>query len=76
MDSEFKIKLVTEKDAVRFVEQMNKCNFDIDVCVDHYVIDAKSILGVIGLGIGKLLRVVGHTENNRQLEAALQGFMV
>ena len=35
----------------------SKCDFDIDICYNRYVIDAKSFLGVYGLDFTKPLTV-------------------
>ena len=32
-----------------FVDTASKCNFDVDIYYNRYVVDAKSILGVLGL---------------------------
>ena len=40
-----------------FVEAASRCSFDIDISYNHYVVDAKSILGVYGLDFTKTLTV-------------------
>ncbi len=40
-----------------FVDAASKCDFDIDIYYNHYVVDAKSILGVLGLDLTKTLTV-------------------
>ena len=40
-----------------FVSAATKCNFDVDIQYNRYVVDAKSILGVIGLDLTKPLTV-------------------
>ena len=40
-----------------FVEAASKCGFDIDISYNRYVVDAKSILGVYGLDLTKVLTV-------------------
>ncbi len=51
--TEMMIFLITEHDAVELIGILSKYSFDIDMVLGRYVIDAKSILGVLGLGIGK-----------------------
>lgn len=46
-----KILLATIDNAKEFVMRANKCDFDIDVCYNRVVIDAKSILGVLSLDL-------------------------
>ena len=40
-----------------FVSAATKCDFDVDIYYNRYVVDAKSILGVIGLDLTKPLTV-------------------
>lgn len=41
----------------RFVDVTSKCDFDIDIFYNRYVVDAKSFLGVYGLDFTKPLQV-------------------
>ena len=59
-------KRVTFKDSEEvenFVNAAGQCDFDIDILCDHIYIDAKSFLGVIGLGFKKELTVKYFGEN-------------
>ena len=40
-----------------FVEAASRCNFDVDIFYNRYVVDAKSILGVYALDLTKTLTV-------------------
>ena len=40
---------MTQDDVQHFVDVTSKCNFDIDISYNRYVVDAKSFLGVYGL---------------------------
>lgn len=45
-------------DAVKnFVDVATRCDFDIDISYNRYVVDAKSFLGVIGLDFSRPLKV-------------------
>lgn len=61
---ERKIKLDPER-AREFVKVSSKCDFDIDVFYNRVIIDAKSILGVLGLDFNKELTVqyAGYDNN-------------
>ena len=50
------IRLTPER-VSDFVSAASKCDFDIDICYNRYVVDAKSFLGVYGLDFSKPLRV-------------------
>ncbi|MEG0962691.1 MAG: HPr family phosphocarrier protein [Lachnospiraceae bacterium] len=53
-----KIIKLTDADEVQdFVRAAGKCDFDIDVSYQRIIIDAKSILGVMGLGLSRELTV-------------------
>ena len=51
------IKLADVEEVCDFVRAAGMCDFDIDISDQRMVIDAKSILGVMGLGIKKELTV-------------------
>ncbi len=40
-----------------FVNAAAKCNFDVDIYYNRYIVDAKSILGVFGLDLTQKLTV-------------------
>lgn len=62
---------LTPEDVKHFVDVASKCDFDIDICYNRYVIDAKSFLGVYGLDFTKPLTVSydGYNVNRRDAEA-------
>ncbi len=45
------------EEVKEFVRAAGKCDFDIDVCYNRAVIDAKSLLGMLYLGLSKDLTV-------------------
>ena len=51
-----KIKLRPEE-VKDFVYKASKCDFDIDIFYNRYIVDAKSILGVMGLDFNSTLTV-------------------
>ena len=59
------IPLSDIKDVKDFVRAAGDCNFDIDVKYNRTIIDAKSLLGMIGLGLQNDLQVCygGKNEN-------------
>lgn len=70
---ERKIKLVPEQ-VEHFVATASKCNFDIDIAYNRYVVDAKSFLGVYGLDFSKVL-TVRYNGYNADLEELLKCHM-
>ena len=63
------IRLSDMKDVKDFVRAAGDCDFEIDVKYNQTVIDAKSLLGMIGLGLQKNLQCCygGRNENFENL---------
>ena len=71
---ECKIKM--NMDNVRdFVSAASKCDFDIDIFYNHFIVDAKSILGVFGLDLSQVL-TVQYKGFDRDFENTIQRYMV
>ena len=51
------IRLSDLKDVEDFVRAAGDCDFDIDVKYNRTLIDAKSLIGMIGLGLMKDIQV-------------------
>ncbi len=58
-----KIKLNATEDVQEFVQGASKCDFDVDVFYNRILIDAKSILGVLGMDLNQVLTVKCHGES-------------
>lgn len=60
---------LTQEEVQNFVNAASRCDFDIDICYNRYVVDAKSFLGVYGLDFSRPLRVSydGYSEEFEQL---------
>ena len=65
----FKIKLYSPNDACMFVNKCSLFDEDIDYCVDRYIISAKSMLGVLGIPLGKIATVKIHSEDESVIRA-------
>lgn len=72
MQRNIKLRLNEVKD---FVEAASRCNFDIDIFYNRYVVDAKSILGVYGLDLTKTL-TVRYDGYDPSFEEMLKGLAV
>ena len=62
-------------DVHDFVKAATKCDFDIDVCYNRAVIDAKSLLGMLYLGICKDL-IVKYGEQDERFEHVMNKYAV
>jgi phosphotransferase system HPr-like phosphotransfer protein len=70
----FTIQLRTIADVKEFTRIVNACDADIDLSSGRYVVDAKSIMGIFSLDLGKPLRVDVHGDGPDGLEADLKRF--
>ncbi|MDE6910345.1 MAG: HPr family phosphocarrier protein [Lachnospiraceae bacterium] len=68
---ERKIKM-TPAEVADFVNEASKCDFDIDISYNHYVVDAKSILGVMGLDFRSTL-TLQYAGHNDEFESYVSG---
>ncbi len=71
---EKKIRFNDKDDMQAFVQAAGNCDFDIDVISGNIFIDAKSILGVIGLGFEREL-VVKYGHKNKHFESVLENLV-
>ncbi len=60
---------LTPEEVQHFVSVASKCDFDIDIAYNRYVVDAKSFLGVYSLDFSKTLTVKydGYNEGLEEL---------
>lgn len=56
---EYKIRLLPEE-VNRFVKAATRCDFDVDIANSSFFVDAKSIVGMLGLDFRKPMTVVCH----------------
>lgn len=66
---------LTPDQVQNFVSVTSKCDFDIDICYNRYVVDAKSFLGVYGLDFTKPLTVT-YEGYNSEFEELLKTFAI
>lgn len=62
---------MTQDDVQHFVDVASKCDFDIDISYNRYVVDAKSFLGVYGLDF-RMPLTVSYAGYNSELEELLK----
>lgn len=71
---ERKIKM-TPAEVQNFVNEASKCDFDIDISYNHYTVDAKSILGVMGLDFRSIL-TLQYAGYNDEFERYVNGLAI
>ncbi len=72
---EFTVKITTIDDVKKFVSTVMKFDYEIDLVSGRYAIDAKSIMGIFSIDLSKDLKMIAHTDNTAELEAALAEFI-
>ena len=75
MMTQSKIKLNATEEVQEFVNAATKCDFDIDIYYNRYLIDAKSILGILSMDLTKVLTVECHGES-KEFDRTLKKFAV
>lgn len=69
-----KIKL-RPNEVKDFVSAASKCEFDVDISYNSFIVDAKSIIGVLGLNFNQIL-TVAYNGYDAEFESYLQKFAV
>ena len=62
---------MTPDEVQHFVHVTSKCDFNIDISYNRYIVDAKSFLGVYGLDFNRPLKV-SYDGYNAEFEELLQ----
>ena len=73
---EFNVRIETIDDVKKFVSTVMNFDYDIDIVSGRYAVDAKSIMGIFSLDLTKELRLVVHSDETAELEAAIENFIV
>lgn len=63
---------LTPNEVQHFVNVASRCDFEIDISYNRYIVDAKSFLGVYGLDFRKPLKV-SYEGYNKDFEELLKG---
>lgn len=60
-----KVKIPTVNDAVLFVAKCNEYKkYDCDYVCGRYIIDSKSLMGVLSVGLDRECEVIFHCDDN------------
>lgn len=70
------IQLNTEDEAVDFVSKVSKSPEHMDLKHGHCIVDAKSILGVIGMAVRKKVILSVYADDTGNLEDELKNYIV
>ena len=66
-----KLTFKTPEEIYEFVNTVSKYEFDVDVRRGRVVVDAKSLLGIMHLGLNSTLELQVHSDNCEKLQSEL-----
>ncbi len=71
------VKFNEPDEVLEFVNAASRCDFDIDIFTSYnrMIVDAKSILGIMSMGIAHAMHVRCHGEN-KEFEQVLKKYAV
>ena len=69
--SDVKLTFKTPDEIVEFVNTISRYDFDVDVKRGRIVVDAKSLLGIMHLGLNSTLELQVHSDNCEDLQTEL-----
>ena len=72
---EKRIKLNAASEVRDFVQAAERCEYDVDVFYNRFVIDAKSLMGVLSLDLNNVL-TVHYNEADAEFGRVLERFAV
>ncbi len=70
------VVLSSINDVKTFVNVVSKYDFDVDLSSERYVVDAKSIMGILSLDLSKPIKVDIHSDDCEAFLAELKPFAV
>lgn len=69
--SDMKLTFKTPDEIVEFVNTVSRYDFDVDVKRGRIVVDAKSLLGIMHLGLNSTLELQVYSDNCEDLQTEL-----
>ena len=69
------VKLPLAEQIKTFVNVVSKFPYEMDLRAGRYVVDAKSILGILSLDLGKPITMEIYSDECDDLLAAIQSFL-
>ena len=73
--TEVEVLLKTEQDVIGMTGIISKYPYDADMILGRNVVDAKSILGVLSIGIGKMAKLCINAEDTDALIQELSPYL-
>jgi phosphotransferase system HPr-like phosphotransfer protein len=70
------IRLSTIEDVRNFVNEVTRCEFDVDLASGRYIVDAKSIMGIFSLDLLNPIRMTVHSDDCEAFLARVEKYVV
>ena len=74
--SELSIMIPNREAVGDFVALTSKLPYEMDLVQGSKIVDAKSVLGIIYMGLGKVLNLKVRTENLADVRVSLKDYIV
>ena len=62
------VKFTAIDQVQKFIDDIRKIPYDVDACHGNYIVDAKSLLGILSLSLGREITLKIHTEDDTAYE--------
>lgn len=72
----FQVQLNTVGDVVRMICKLEQYDYHVDAKVGSYMIDAKSLMGLLGIGLGKKIELLVYADKNERFVKDINEFNV
>jgi len=75
MTSEIKLTFKNVNDIVDFVNRVEKFPYNMDMQQGQLVVDAKSLLGIMNLGLNQAVNLTVYSEECKDLEREIKNYI-
>ena len=73
--SEIKVKFKNINDIVDFVKRVEKFPYNMDIQQGQLMVDAKSLLGIMNLGLNQTVNLTVYSEECKDLEREIKNYI-
>lgn len=74
--NEMKVTFKSPEEILEFVNTVSKYEFNMDMKRGRAVVDAKSILGIINLGLNNVVDLIMYADDCKELKSKIAKFAV
>lgn len=70
-----KVKFKNPEEVLDFVNKVSKYSYSMDMKRGRFLIDAKSILGILNMGFDNIIELKVHGEDCDELKADIENYI-